>query len=598
MDSVLLATKFEIPPLRARLVARRRLAERLDAGLRAAGTDAARLVLVSAPAGFGKTTLLNAWARGSGRKVGWLSLDEGDNDPARFLAYLLAALQSIDPGLGAGLRETLQTAQLSGPGGAALIRQSLSILVNRLHQLPEPAILVLDDFHLINDETVQGLVAFLVEHLPARMLLAIASRADPPLPLARLRARGELVELRQADLRFLPEEAAEFFEQMTALRISPEEALALVTRTEGWAAGVQLAGLALQGQQAETHAQLPDVRAFLEAFSGSSRYVLDYLAEEVFASQPEEIQDFLLKTAVLDRLSADLCACLLNEEECNAPTASPTARAGAQSALERLERANLFITPLDDRRAWYRYHMLFADLLRNRLESTRPDLTPVLHRRASRWFEQHDLPGEAIRHALAAGDYPSAARLVDAAAPNLLRRGEIRTLLGWIKALPPELVRARPDLDLYYLWARFFAGQPLETILAHLNALTAGLPQTEARANVLRASLDLYRGRLRSAERLLDEALRTLPAEDTYFRAIAAWLSGVVAQNTGNLETARKALEETARRGQETGNLLIAVMALCQLGVQTARRGSSSRPACCTRRPSRSPPTARAACCR
>jgi LuxR family maltose regulon positive regulatory protein len=258
MDSDLLASKLEIPPLRARLVARQRLLERLDSGLNSAGPETVRLVLVSAPAGFGKTTLLSAWVRGSRRRAAWLSLDEGDNDPARFLAYLLEALRAIEPALGDGRLETLQPAGLDGPLGEARIDPFMSALANRLHGQPAPSVLVLDDYHLIAEEQVHRAVTFLLDHLPAQMLLAIASRSDPPLSLARLRARGQLVELRQGDLRFQPEEAGAFFQQLTALSLAPGQAQALAAQTEGWAAGLQLAGLALRGQQAELAGQSPD----------------------------------------------------------------------------------------------------------------------------------------------------------------------------------------------------------------------------------------------------------------------------------------------------------------------------------------------------
>src|SRR5512135_1582432 len=371
MPPPILATKLYIPPPRPRVVLRPRLIERLNESLqRAAG-----ITLISAPAGFGKTTLVSEWIAAltpgpspAGRwetvRVAWLSLDEGDNDPTRFLTYLVAALQTIAPNVGAGVLGVLQSPQ---PPPTESI---LTTLLNDITTISDSFILVLDDYHVIDSQPVDKAITFLVEHLPPQMHLVIATREDPTLPLARLRARSQLTELRAADLRFTPSEAAEFLNQMMGLNLSAENIAALETRTEGWITGLQLAALSMQGRS--------DTASFIKAFTGSHRFVLDYLAEEVLHRQPKHVLDFLLQTAILDRLSGPLCDAV-------------TARNDSRAMLESLERGNLFIVPLDDQRRWYRYHHLFADMLRSRLIDEPPDEVSRLHRRASLWYEQNDL---------------------------------------------------------------------------------------------------------------------------------------------------------------------------------------------------------------
>jgi len=350
VPETLLQTKLYIPPLRPTIVPRPRLIERLNQGLQLGH----KLALISAPAGFGKTTLVSEWIRGSNRPVAWVSLDESDNDPARFLTYVIAALQTVDAGMGAGALNILQSAQ---PLPAELI---LTTLINEVAQTPEDFVLVLDDYHVIDGRPVEastsvdaptsvdGALTFLLEHLPPRMHLVIATREDPNLPLARLRVRGQLTELRVADLRFTLVEAAGFLNQVMGLTLSAEEIAALETRTEGWIAGLQMAALAMQGRA--------DTASFIQAFTGSHHFVMDYLVEEILHQQPASIQTFLLGTSILDRLCGPLCEAVLL-----APAAS------GQETLAYLERANLFIIPLDTERHWYRYHHLFADLLRQRL---------------------------------------------------------------------------------------------------------------------------------------------------------------------------------------------------------------------------------------
>src|SRR5881392_2441255 len=360
MSTPILATKLYLPRLRPNVVSRPRLLERLNEGLHR------KLTLIAAPAGFGKTTLVSAWVEGIERpraRTAWLSLDEGDNDPARFLAYLVAALQTIAAHIGEGLLGVLQSPQ---PPPTESI---LTALLNEITTLPDNFVLVLDDYHVIDAKPVDQALAYLVEHLPPQMHLVIATREDPDLPLARLRARGHLTELRATDLRFTASEAAGFLTQVMGLNLSTEDIAALEDRTEGWIAGLQLAALSMQGHQ--------DTPGFIRAFAGDNRYIVDYLVEEVLQRQPESVRSFLLQTAILDRLHGPLCDAVTGQEEGNA-------------LLQALERGNFFIVPLDDKRQWYRYHHLFAEVLSAHLLAEQPDQVATLHRRASAWYEQND----------------------------------------------------------------------------------------------------------------------------------------------------------------------------------------------------------------
>src|SRR5215211_7876877 len=388
MSTPILATKLFVPPPQPRVVFRPRLIKRLDEGLDR------KVTLISAPAGFGKTTLLGEWVAGCGRPAAWLSLDERDDDPTRFATYLVAALQTIAPNMGSGVLGALQSPQ--PPPAESILVALLNEIIAQLDDL----VLVLDDYHAIDARAVDDALTFLLEHLPPGMHLAIATREDPSLPLARLRARGQLTEVRASDLRFTISETAEFLRGMMGLDLSAEEIDALETRTEGWIAGLQLAALSMRGRE--------DVPGFIRAFAGDNRYILDYLVEEVLQRQPERIRNFLLQTAILDRLNGSLCDAV-------------TGLTGGKAQLETLQRGNFFLIPLDDKRLWYRYHHLFADVLRMHLMAEQPDQVPVLHRRASEWYEQNGAPAEAIHHALAAKDFERAAGLIELAAPAMHR---------------------------------------------------------------------------------------------------------------------------------------------------------------------------------
>jgi len=416
----LLTTKISVPPARLNMVTRPRLTQRMNTALRGA------LTLIAAPAGWGKTTLLSAWhadANPGAWPLAWVSLDEGDNDPLRFWTYVISALNTLHSGVGETALE-LMYASSSPP-----IEDVLTSLLNALIQLPTETVLVLDDYHLIEAQPIHDALTYLVEHLPPNVHLVIASRRDPLLPLARLRARSALTELRAANLRFTAEETTAFLTEVMGLSLSAEQVTALEARTEGWIAGLHLAALSLQGRD--------DVASFIASFTGSHRYVVDYLVEEVLSRQPEEVQDFLLQTCLLDRLSGPLCDAVRGRED-------------SQRLLEHVERSNLFLVALDEERQWYRYHHLFAEVLRSRLQQQQPLVVPEFHRRASGWYKQHKLFDEAVTHALAIPDVEHAARLIEQYAQLTNFPSQFQALLGWLNRLPDALVRTQPSLCLMH----------------------------------------------------------------------------------------------------------------------------------------------------
>jgi len=561
MVTPLLTTKLHVPPLRHGLVRRPRLLQRLDEGL-ALGR---RLTLISAPAGFGKTTLLSEWIADCGLRIadcGWLSLDEGDNDPARFWAYLIAALRTVHATIGEGARSVLQSPQ---PPPAESV---LADLINEIAAIPGTAdsparslILVLDDYHLITAQPIHESIAFLLDHLPDCLHLVIATRGDPPLPLSRLRGRGQLTELRQADLCFTTDEAAAFLNTCMGLGIAADDVTTLASCTEGWITGLQMAALSMQGQE--------DVPGFIRAFTGSNRYVLDYLVEEVLQRQPERVQRFLLQTSILERLCGSLCDAVQGrgaEEQRGRgeiPPAPllPCSPASSQETLEYLERNNLFLVPLDDRREWYRYHVLFADLLRKRLQQEQPHLAPALHRRASTWYEEHGQPAPAIEHALSARDFERAAHLVEQAAEATLMRSEVVTFQRWMERLPDTLVRARPALCFFHAWVLLVSGCPLDVVESRLEDVGRGTGLFPGRLNVLRAFIAILRGQVPSAVELARQALEQLPEHDLFLRNVATWILSFSHVAAGDFEAGSQALDEVVRTGQQIGNVLIAARA-------------------------------------
>jgi LuxR family maltose regulon positive regulatory protein len=431
MTAPILVTKLHIPLVRPELVPRPRLIECLGNDLHE------RLTLISAPAGFGKTTLVSEWIqtlRGATPPIttAWLSLDESDNDASRFLVYFISALQTIDAEIAQGLLGALQSPQ------PAPIENILISLVNEIAAFPDRIIFVLDDYHLINAQSVHDALSFLLENLPPQMHMVIATREDPLLPLSRLRSRRQLTELRAADLRFTFSEASKFLNQAMGLDLSAEEIASLETRTEGWIVGLQMAALSMQGRQ--------DTSSFIQAFTGSHHFILDYLIEEVLQSQPEHVRNFLLQTSLLDRLCSSLCNGVTGQED-------------SKAMLETLNRGNLFVVPLDDERQWYRYHHLFSEVLKTRLMEQHADQLANLHRRASEWYEQQNLPSDAIHHALAAEDFERAADLAELAWPAWKESFYSITWLGWVRDLPDDLIRTRPVLCVNFAWAHLNAGE-------------------------------------------------------------------------------------------------------------------------------------------
>jgi LuxR family maltose regulon positive regulatory protein len=543
MSIPLLATKLHIPPLRPDFVPRRRLLDRLEAGLRR------KLILISAPAGFGKTTLLSEWhtsPQGQALSLTWVLLDEQDNDPNRFWSYVLAALETVRPGTSESAGRLLQT--LPAPSAATgdrsrSLQNVLTALVNDLvdEQAGDgsapPLVLVLDDYHSIHTPAIHDSLAFFLDYMPPATHVVILSRADPPLPLARLRARDQLLELRVTDLRFTADEVDIFLNRIMALDLPAGAVSTLDARTEGWAAGLQLAALSLQGLDRQ------QAQRFLDAFAGTHRHVLSYLTEEVLQRQSPEVQTFLLQTSILPYLTAPLC---------DAVTGQP----GSQPVLEQLANDNLFNTPLDDEGRWYRYHPLFADALRARLQQSSPDLLPELHRRASAWHQGQGALVDAVRHALAAGDPERAAHLVEAGYKRLVMRGELLTLHRWLDALPADLVQTRPRLCLAAALALAYSGRRglVEGHLQQAEAALAAGPGI-AGADAVRGEIAAFRAVFASVNwtgqcslELTQQALRLLPAarsdEDLWLRILTLQALGNCHRFQGEVREADESYAE------------------------------------------------------
>jgi LuxR family maltose regulon positive regulatory protein len=559
----LLQTKVSIPSVRVELVPRPRLIEYLNQGLDR------KLTLVSAPAGFGKTTLLASWAKESGSAVAWLSVDESENDPARFMAYLGASLGEIESEIGAQILNRLDSPRFAEPESSLSEEDLLTGLINRLSSLSQPILLILDDYHLISAHSIHRWVEFLIEHQPAHMHMVIASRADPPLPLARWRGRGQLNELRLADLRFTTEEAADFLKDSMGLEIDPRDLEALAHKTEGWIAGLQMAALAMQSPAVQSHG---GVSHFIQAFTGSSRFILDYLLEEVLQRQPASIQNFLLKSSILDRLSGPLCNYVLERERA-AATAESLPSGDSRDILEHLDHANLFIVPLDDRREWYRYHRLFSDLLRKRLRHLNPALPPALHRRASDWYESNGFTYQAIEHALEGEALERAANLIQETAERVLRRGELATLKNWISRLPPKLVQTRPDMDLYWVTGLVFSGAPIEVVQSNLERLESQHENMAAEVMVLRAYIALYQMRLILAEDLAEKALTAFDGAEGILRSTAEWILSVCQLGVEDLSQRLVVLEKLVRISQALDNHMFIVTSRCQLAEVLMKMG-------------------------
>ncbi len=555
VSELLLQTKLYTPQTRPNLVPRPRLINKLNAGLDG------KLTLISAPAGFGKTTLLTDWLSQAERPSVWLSLDEDDNDLARFFTYAAAAVQQIE-GVGNSIQGLLQSPQPAPPKSLA------AAFINDCTAVAAPFILILDDYHTITETPTNEAVAFLLDNLPPHLHLIITSRTDPLLPLPRLRARGQMMELRTDDLRFSAAEAAIFMQQVMGLTLSIEELSALEARTEGWIAGLQMAALSLQGLKADD-----EVAAFVADFTGSHRYIFDYLTDEVLKKRPSGTRCFLQQTSILNRLSGPLCNAVAEIDN-------------GQSILEQLDAANLFIVPLDNERRWYRYHHLFADLLQHRLQSSYPDKVPQLHHRASLWYEKNDMPVEAIKYALNGQDPQRAGLLVEQNGRAWLASSQLGLLLRWLSPLPASLIQARPNLGLYHAWAMALINQ-FDKVEPALQAAEAtfqdarsnpdmlrdlGLGQLQERAMfhgytaVCRAALARSRGDFQQSIIFLEQALELFDNKDMSGRSVAELYLGYALWMSGDVPAAHDAFVQARQSGRDSNQLLTFVSAMDALG--------------------------------
>lgn len=533
MTSVLLNTKIFIPPVRSVLVSRPELIERLNAGL------SSKLTLVSAPAGFGKTTLISEWISQSKRLFCWYSLDDNDNDPGRFLAYMVASLQSIqikvDP-------EPIKRLQNPEQGQIETI---LNDLINQITEAQFQFALVLDDYHLIQNQEVHQILSYLLEHLPTQTNIVIVTRADPPINIARLRARGQLNEFRAADLRFNSSEGGQFLNQIAELDLDPGDVQKLVSRTDGWIAGLQLASLALKGRQ--------DPSDYIQHFSGSQDYVFDFLTIEVLNQQPAYIQDFLLKTAILKRLTAPLCEVL-------------TDRKNSQQILKELRVKNIFLNSLDDENQWFAYHRLFRDLLTQQLIEKYAHLLPDLYLKASLWSEKFGIWDEAIDYALEGQHIDRAADLVASQAQRILQQSEIATFLRWVEKLPESAVHARPNLCIYAAWALLISNQNINIAVEYLDQVTTMDTDIQAKLSAVRSIQAAFQRQIPESVRLAKEALQQLPEDEYFFRQIAGWnLSGAL-YISGDEDDGIRVLEDVARVSIASDNRMVATVSLCRLG--------------------------------
>ena len=560
-----LATKLFVPSKKSALVLRPRLIEQVSQGIYLGS----RLTLVSAPAGFGKTTLVTDWlskypdrdSRGpgdDGSYVTWLSLDEGDNDLSGFLTYIIAALQKLDESIGEAAAVMLHAPQ--PPPTESLLTSLLNDLVKWQvsSHLERPKVLVLDDYHLITAPAIQNAVTFLLENMPPHLHLILITRSDPPLPLSRLRVRGQMSEIRQADLQFTAFEAALFLNNVMGLSLSNDQVETLETRTEGWIAGLQLAALSMRDRD--------DAAGFVDAFSGSHRFVMDYLAEEVIQEQPDQLQQFIMQTSILGRMSGSLCDAV-------------TGQSKGQESLEILEESNLFLVPLDDDRGWFRYHHLFADVMTSRLQRLSPGQIPELHLRAAKWYQQNNLFAEAIEHALTGKDYQMAAKILESQALSLLKAGSLATLLDWLNKLPSEIVNERPKLGIAAAWVYLLISR-LDLVEGYLSTAEDELAYRE-NCDDLRGEIAAIRtyyaarvGHADQAIELAHESFALLDEDNLTVRSVVAFVLGGVYFMNQEIPRALEAMKEAGRLGEQAGNIHLAVSALSSAGDLHRRQGN------------------------
>jgi len=548
-DVPLLQTKLYIPPSRPNLVSRPRLIERLNAGLYR------KLTLVSAPAGFGKTTCISEWVHGLDCPVTWLSLDPADDDPGRFFAYFVAALQKVDANLGREIEGVLHSGQL--PPGEAIS----TTLSNNIQKLEGRFLLILDDFQVIQDRFILQVMQKMVSNLPQPLHLVLLTREDPPLPLARLRANNQLTEIRARDLRFTSPEADRFLNEVMDLSLSQVDIAVLETKTEGWIVGLQLAGLSVRDRA--------DPSSFIATLSGSHRHILSYLTEQVLSRQPEEIQHFLLQTSILDKLNDNLCNVV-------------TGRTDGHALLERLFNANLFLIPLDDEQRWYRYHHLFADLLRDLQKTRHEDETAELHRRASRWYAQAGMASETIQHALAAEDYAMAVELLESHAMGMIMQGYAQTVNGWVQAIPAEWSSQSPRTNLAFAWMHLLRGayaqaSPyMEQVQATFSGSQVGeeeKPSLEAEWLVMQSLILNMQGKATESKALATRALEIAPEQDSRVRSLAYYALAGVRQLMEDYPHAVEAYQMAIQHGRAAESLVAEMMSTSGLAVMALEHG-------------------------
>ena len=556
MPVSLLQTKLYVPPTRPEQVARPRLIERLNAGLHR------KLTLLSAPAGFGKTTLVSAWLRSRNRPFTWISLDEGDNDPIRFLNYLATAFRGVDDKIGQTTQHLLEAPQ------PPPVETLLTELINDVATQSLSFVLVLDDYQTITALAVHRAVSFLLQRQPPQMHVVIISRQDPSLPISRLRGRGQVTEIRQSDLRFTLDEATTFLSEAMGLSLEASEIASLDAHTEGWITGLQMAALALQSEMIDDGTD--GVSRFIDRFSGRHHFVLDYLTDEVLRRQPEPVHKFLRRTSVLERMCGSLCDVLVDHvaEDNSSFTSS-------QHILEHLQHANLFVVPLDDERLWYRYHRLFSELLRARLQEEEPDQVPELHLRAAKWYDQNTLPAEAVHHALAIPDHDLAAEMIEHGILKATAWSSVNVamFLEWLRTLPDDVVRSRPRLRLFASRVLCLAGQRGETerILQELEDLLRDSPATPDAEKLLglvvtdRASYAAVRGDVRQATEFAHQALTYLPEDDAMAGMRVSSILGLAHLRTGKLSEAGQAFSQAIAAARAANLGFIAVPLVCSL---------------------------------
>jgi len=541
VTSAILQTKLNIPQTRLSIIQRPRLMDKLNAGMDSS------LILVSAPAGYGKTTLIAEWLPVTQHRRTWFSLDESDNSPRQFLIYLLTALQQVQKEIGQSVERTLQASEL--PALEAMIKSLLSEWSADMVD----TLLVLDDYHVITNMVIHEALNTILTYLPPRLHLVILTRADPPLPLARLRVRNHLTELRASDLRFSVDETAAFLSQTMGLTLSQEQAASLEVRTEGWVAGLQLAGLSMQGRE--------DVEEFITAFTGSHHYIVDYLVEDVLNRQSELVKEFLLKTSILEQMSASLCNALTKD-------------ANSQSMLEELERTNLFVVSLDNERNWYRYHHLFADVLRKHLKTQLPQIVQELHHRASDWYQLNGQSAEAFSHAMLGEDSTRALDIVEENAWKMVLHGELAILQDWVRSLPAEMISKRPWLCIHYAWALLFSGEA-DSAEKQLQSAEACFGKNQAtdmpieiqgHSLAIRAWISYQGGNLEQAVAMSRQAIEFIPEMDPAVRCLLAGIlgQGCVAEN--DFVEAARHYTDMVRMAYASGNVMMEVAAQCALG--------------------------------